>query len=200
MLLLWPYLFTLDCRCSSRWIPSLPCCHSPGLTSGCSGPCGGHGTCTYDTTMKDLTCTCLDDGGHYNVSTDCVLCDNGWSETAGCKDCTVNHFGSNCQPCATTNGLVCNGHGECDSGIHGDGGCTCSSNFTGPSCTECVPNHYGANCSLLCPPCSLDRGVCSQVCMPPFLKSSATIAALTTAVVVNELHESEASWFADHSL
>jgi hypothetical protein len=155
--------------------------------TGCAGPCGGHGSCSYDAVLDDLTCTCFSDGGHYNASTDCVECMEGWSSSASCKDCTVNYYGAECQPCPAINGLTCNGHGECHSGINGDGGCTCSPSFTGAQCTECSPGYFGPNCEP-CPSayglvCS-GHGVCTSdgtcQCVPPYFGSVCQVAMSAT--------------------
>lgn len=95
-----------------------------------------------------------------------------WDEDGRCDTCASGHWGPNCLECPGGAFSQCGGkgRGSCNSGIDGDGTCTCTVN--GPShwmlapyvkryatevpptdnfsssdvCTECAPNYYGNNC------------------------------------------------------
>eukprot|EP00760_Papus_ankaliazontas_P018596 PhM_4_TR17551/c1_g1_i1/m.72348 len=102
--------------------------------------CHGHGTCS-DGIAGSGNCTCFEtDAGYWGtISSEFVSCDN----------CAYGWYGPYCQlPCPVgAQGVVCNGHGRCDSGIAGRGTCACEFGWVGDSCVESCPvGRNGAIC------------------------------------------------------
>ncbi len=83
-----------------------------------------------------------------------AICDDSFASGCDCpKSCKPGFFGETCLQCpGSTDTLVCNGHGWCDDGIKGTGGCFCSAAWTGLTCdidvNECLldPCSVNATC------------------------------------------------------
>ena len=132
-----------------------PCVHKPGLWAGpgcldcqpgyygpgCAQPCpglaagavcGGHGTCSDGPGGSGrCACTQRDPTGGY------------WGGE-GCGDCGGHYWGAHCNTsCASPAGLICSGHGICDSRATADGGCHCTNGFVGVHCELRCPQLAG---------------------------------------------------------
>ena len=92
---------------------------------------------------------------------DCSMKDGFWTGRA-CDACAPSYYGPGCdrQCPGSRAGLdgapptVCSGHGTCDGGTAGTGGCSCdgiSGQWAGTDCGECQAGWYGTNCRSRCP-------------------------------------------------
>lgn len=169
---------------------------------------GGRGTCS---TSRDrngqylqMRCTCGEtvwadpETGIVDIDRIVVwkgdLCQCGdWDEDNICDTCASGYWGEECKPCPGGAGAnQCSGHGTCNSGVEGDGTCTCdvdrdSSWALGPyverfpgdcndcknaggnsdTCNECAPNFFGDKC-LRCPDTDLIQASEIQDIFQPF--------------------------------
>ena len=87
-----------------------------------------------------------------------------------CAQCHPAWYGPECLlPCPVAFGAVCGGHGRCDNGPEGAGGCSCDASsaghWTGDECADCQSGYYGADCALRCPGAGLicaGHGACED--------------------------------------
>ena len=121
--------------------------------------CNNHGECNYY-----ANCECHDDNinGHW-VGTKCDQCKKGWTGS-NCDQCDTGYYGNDCDQCPgfqedeSGNVTVCNGHGECNDGLTGDGNCVCDDGWEGVDeedeninvCNICEKGYYGPTCTK-CP-------------------------------------------------
>ena len=81
----------------------------------------------------------------------------GYWTGGSCEQCQPLWYGPQCAlRCPALDGLACGGHGACDAGPQGTGGCACTANpvdgyWALPDCQECQDGYYGATCALRCP-------------------------------------------------
>ncbi|XP_061582556.1 stabilin-1 [Cololabis saira] len=73
------------------------------------------------------------------------------NSTRQVPECCPGFFGPDCKPCIGGFQHPCYDRGTCFHGIHGNGSCSCHSNFTGFACHICSdPSKHGANCDEEC--------------------------------------------------
>jgi len=145
--------------CSSFLIVENPLCGCPSFNSticttclsGYFGPCQlcdcnneycgdgiyGNGSCTgecsYGINQSTNCTTCIHGFNQstkcttcihgFNQSTKCTTCLSGFNESTKCTECDSGLFGYDCSVCDNCN------HGECNSGINGDGKCICDAGY-----------------------------------------------------------------------
>eukprot|EP01065_Artemidia_motanka_P042386 TRINITY_DN5682_c0_g1_i2.p1 TRINITY_DN5682_c0_g1~~TRINITY_DN5682_c0_g1_i2.p1 ORF type:complete len:2287 (+),score=436.35 TRINITY_DN5682_c0_g1_i2:68-6928(+) len=122
--------------------PTLTPCH-----------CSAHGSCQLGTCCP-YTCTCYDSAvaGHWGGSS--------------CEDCQAGWWGPTClNVCPGGACMPCGGRGQCDSGVHGSGTCTCANDpvighWAGESCEACSEGWAGETCRRRCSDCG-SHGVCN---------------------------------------
>ena len=138
-------------------------CTQPCNGLGTDGPCTGHGTCDSGFAGTG-TCTCSANWGTASCAVGCPVvsgslcsghgtCSSGAAGTgtctcfssnalgrwagAGCDDCQDGYFAATCtSECPRSAGLVCAGHGSCDSGPTASGTCSCTAGWSGPGCSR----------------------------------------------------------------
>eukprot|EP01012_Entosiphon_sulcatum_P008645 TRINITY_DN14746_c0_g2_i1.p1 TRINITY_DN14746_c0_g2~~TRINITY_DN14746_c0_g2_i1.p1 ORF type:complete len:3710 (+),score=117.93 TRINITY_DN14746_c0_g2_i1:228-11357(+) len=157
-------LITAMCLCANDtktgfWVgPDCSNCRFPYTTSSCnrvcpsttSAHCSGHGTCA-----PDAVCECY--ATHLQ----------GWWKGAACAECRSGYFGTQCiTACPGGACTPCSGHGICDDGSKGTGGCECMHNssvgyWDGFECNDCQPGYWGTNCTLPCTACN-GHGTCDE--------------------------------------
>ena len=71
-----------------------------------------------------------------------MLVENWFIPEVECPEFT---YSRDCLPCLRTS-EICNGHGECDSGLNGTGVCFCDVGWDGDVCDECASHHKGEAC------------------------------------------------------
>ncbi|KYQ94443.1 substrate adhesion molecule [Tieghemostelium lacteum] len=74
--------------------------------------------------------------GHGTQTPTGCVCDNGWSNTTNCYDCDNGYHGPECLP-----NNNCNGNGDSNSGVTGDGLCNCYQGWEGPYCNITVSRY-----------------------------------------------------------
>ncbi|KAM6927857.1 stabilin-1 [Xenentodon cancila] len=75
-------------------------------------------------------------------------------------ECCEGFYGPDCKPCIGGFQHPCYDRGTCFDGIHGNGSCSCHSNFTGVACHICSdPSKHGPNCDE---ECRCVHGVCDN--------------------------------------
>ncbi|XP_047195245.1 stabilin-1 [Hippoglossus stenolepis] len=66
-------------------------------------------------------------------------------------ECCKGFYGPDCKPCIGGFQNPCYDKGACIDGIHGNGSCSCQSNFKGVACHICSdPSKHGENCDEEC--------------------------------------------------
>ena len=117
-----------------------------GARCGGRGACAADGTCACDAPWGGRTCDACAKGywgpqcarrcGHgTTVGRQCV-CDRRWGALDCSKHCPEGELG-----------LVCSGHGVCDSGWAGAGVCLCLDGYAGPACGLRCPGGAEQPCS-----------------------------------------------------
>ncbi|MEQ2274033.1 hypothetical protein XENORESO_017919, partial [Xenotaenia resolanae] len=75
-------------------------------------------------------------------------------------ECCKGFYGPDCKPCIGGFQHPCYDKGTCVDGIHGNGSCSCHSNFKGIACHICSdPSKHGDNCDE---ECRCVHGVCDN--------------------------------------
>ncbi|XP_029989348.1 stabilin-1 isoform X2 [Sphaeramia orbicularis] len=108
--------------------------------------------------VRTIACTfLLQMGGRQVEVSGCQrVCERTFIE----RRCCLHHWGPLCLPCPRWSGNICNSHGNCMDGDHGNGTCICDENFSGFACQECKnPNAFGSNCDK---ECDCVHGVCNK--------------------------------------
>jgi hypothetical protein len=141
----------------------------PTCESSCPGrvgtllkaSCSGHGYCSEGIRGSGL-CTCVDGYAGPSCNLKCanntggVICSgfargrceyNTTTLRATCA-CRARFAGVACAiDCPTRAGIVCAGHGTCNSGYTGDGACSCAAGWTGVGCdVPCLCNSNHGTC------------------------------------------------------
>ncbi|KAL4226503.1 hypothetical protein ACF0H5_014488 [Mactra antiquata] len=81
------------------------------------------------------------------------------------KECCAGHYGDTCQECPGGPEIPCNGHGQCNTGMTGNGSCICDINFDGLYCNNCSSGFTGPNCDIDLFGCGSFNGGCHQHAM-----------------------------------
>ena len=144
-----------------------------------NAPCSGHGVCNTVSCVCDAgwhgdQCALLDCpidmnrvmcGGHGTCESTSGLChcDASWSGPA----CSIPFVACPTQyayslPCDALcpvggSGQICNGRGECDTGLYGSGWCLCDAGFAGVDCALMCPISRQFICG------GISRGLCTQI-------------------------------------
>ncbi|XP_036956541.1 stabilin-1 isoform X1 [Acanthopagrus latus] len=91
------------------------------------------------------------------LSTGCAKYCNATRKVA---ECCKGFYGPDCKPCIGGFKHPCYDKGTCFDGIHGNGSCSCHSNFTGVACHICSdPSKHGDKCDQ---DCTCVHGVCDN--------------------------------------
>jgi len=153
---------TQTCECSDGyygWNCSSICPNCSLLlnSSICSQGKNGNGSCICnESNCFNSTIYC---DQNFNGTGDCI-CNKlnfKWNnKTKQCDDCLDGYYGENCTELCPNCSLIFDIDSYCNSGINGNGDCTCpNSNYiTTPDGCECLPGHYGPGCTSLCPNCN----------------------------------------------
>ncbi|XP_019952412.2 stabilin-1 [Paralichthys olivaceus] len=120
------------------------------------GPCG-HCSYLYETecpsgsTEMDkhqVGCEYLPSPVAHRQSKGCAKYCNTTRQVA---ECCKGFYGPDCKPCIGGFQNPCYDKGTCFDGIHGNGSCSCQSNFKGVACHICSdPSKHGENCDEEC--------------------------------------------------
>jgi hypothetical protein len=91
------------------------------------------------------------------------LCAEQWDPASNCATCASGRWGGLCQfncpvPFPSSSFQVdssCNGQGDCDDGLTGNGTCNCRLPYSGVACSSCSPGFKAANLTsaVVCTPC-----------------------------------------------